>query len=403
MGKETPTDLGQLDKSKEGSNGNEADKPGAFAVVLPDGSILVNTPDHKQDAKHQRKETASPRQPDEEKEEVTEIPNSDNRDASMGRTWRDRRPRQSDSEEEEEEEEEETEDRTPGAFAFSNEEGNLVRRRRGRMSTPMVEEGQTSSILLMEDEESAVVVSEVIHGELIDGVADAAQVADGLHAELAERLEIELAKRLLKERELQVIAQVVQVPTKEDGGNDNDDDDEDSSICGLSQNCFFLVVAVLLLIIVGVVVGVVVASGGRDGDPPTMAPTASPTILSPSPKFTQLLNIIGADTSDIELLQNSTTLQYEALHWLANMDAWEVDIDSFTSQEVFVERYVLALLFLSTNENSWIKDYNFLTPTSVCEWKNGEGGVVCNEDGLFVALNLGKSKHEEVDWLVLFL
>jgi hypothetical protein len=38
-----------LDESNEGSN--NADKPGAFVVVFPDGSPLVNGPDGKQDAK----------------------------------------------------------------------------------------------------------------------------------------------------------------------------------------------------------------------------------------------------------------------------------------------------------------------------------------------------------------
>jgi hypothetical protein len=217
-----------------------------------------------------------------------------------------------------------------------------------------------------------------------------ARVTDRLHAELAERLEREVAERMSKERELQIVAQAVQVPTKEAGGND-DDDDEDSSICGLSRNCFVLVVAVSLLIIVGVVVGVVVALGGKGGDPPTMAPTAtvgktpaptaSPTIYT-SPKFTQLLNLLGAVTPDIKLLQDPTTFQYSALDWLANVDAWEVDIDSVPPQ-VFVERYVLALLFLSTNGKTWSQGYNFLTPTSVCDWSGKSDddsikGVICD-------------------------
>jgi hypothetical protein len=145
------------------------------------------------------------------------------------------------------------------------------------------------------------------------------------------------------------------------------------------RKCVWILV---FLLIVGVVVGVVVALNGKDGDPPIMtptvtvnqtpAPTAPPTILSTSPKFTQLLNLIGAVTSDIKFLQDRTTLQYAALDWLANMDAWEVDIDSVPPQ-VFVERYVLALLFFSTNGPSWRKGLNFLKPTSVCDWP----GVTC--------------------------
>jgi hypothetical protein len=110
-----------------------------------------------------------------------------------------------------------------------------------------------------------------------------------------------------------------------------------------------------------------------------LAPTGSPTTLSTSPKFTQLLNITSAVTSDIKLLQDPTTFQYAALDWLANEDGWWVDIDSFPPQ-VFVERYVLALLYFSTNGTSWRKDLNFLMPTPVCDWS----GVTCDaSDGIY--------------------
>jgi hypothetical protein len=149
---------------------------------------------------------------------------------------------------------------------------------------------------------------------------------------------------------------------------------------------------------VGVFVGVGAALGKKDNYPrmnrtpaptasptmnPTPAPTASPTILYTRPTFTQLLNLIGNVTSDIEFLQNRTTpLQYAALDWLANVDTWEVDIDSIQEPQVFVERYVLALLFFSTNGTLW-KNQNFLNSTSVCDWsgKDDDGnskGVTCD-------------------------
>jgi hypothetical protein len=87
---------------------------------------------------------------EEEKQAEMEIANSNNFDASMGRDRRARRPRESDSEESEEEEE--AEEATPGAFAFSNEQGILVRRIKGHATTSMVEEGHTSSLSLMENE-----------------------------------------------------------------------------------------------------------------------------------------------------------------------------------------------------------------------------------------------------------
>jgi hypothetical protein len=161
----------------------------------------------------------------------------------------------------------------------------------------------------------------------------------------------------------------------------------------------------LLLVAVAFGVAEAVSSNNNNGATmPTMAPTASPNMAptaSPTTlEFAQLLNLIEAGTSDINFLQDRTTLQYEALDWLANVDAWEVDMDSVPSQ-VFVERYVLALLFLSTNGYLWRSGCNFLTPTSVCEWNNGRRGVFCDEDDLIVALSLGNSKHKEVDWFIL--
>jgi hypothetical protein len=67
-----------------------------------------------------------------------------------------------------------------------------------------------------------------------------------------------------------------------------------------------------------------------------LAPTASFTILFTSPKFTQLLNITGAVTSDIKSLQDPTMFQYAALDWLANVDGWWVDINLVPPQ-FFVE------------------------------------------------------------------
>ncbi len=99
-------------------------------------------------------------------------------------------------------------------------------------------------------------------------------------------------------------------------------------------------------------------------------------------------------------MQDRTTFQYNALDWLANEDAWAVDINS-VPPEVFVERYVLALLFFSTNGPAWRQGLNFLEPTSVCEWSgqisNGivinavgqipDNGVLC--DGNVTALKMG--------------
>jgi hypothetical protein len=340
---------------------------------------------------------------EEEKEEVTDIPNFDNsRDAStMGRDWRDRRPRDSDSEEAEEEEEEETADTRPGAFASSNEQGNLVRRVKGYITTPMVEEGQTLS---NEVSTSPSILSEPRKPSARDEqslmVAELAEPSQD-HEELRRRYE-ELEKIVNEAVSGEAVTGTVMV-------ENDDDDDEDSSICGLSRNCFFLVVAVLLLIIVGVILGVILGV-----TIPTEAPTVTPTVTpiqSPAPtkaptaaptacldcRLTEIL--LQKEVSDAEALQDESSPQFQALRWLANNDTAVLDLDS-TPPVILVERYVLAMLYFATSGEGWEDQRNFLSGRSVCEWNDGSRGAICNEDDLFVYLDLSKSTHEEVPVLI---
>jgi hypothetical protein len=236
------------------------------------------------------------------------------------------------------------------------------------------------------DDEQAEDVNEDDNPNLVVAAEISPDTAD-LEAEVEKlkREAIEIKKQLLQELLQGVTAAEVVEERKEQPPS--------------RRRCVWILLgllAALLLIIVGVVVGVAVAS--HDEPVPTVnktpAPTASPTgTLSTSPKFTQLLSLIGQVTSDIESLQNITTLQYAALNWLANVDDWEVDIDSVPPQ-VVVERYVLALLYYSTNGTSWRKDYNFLTPTSVCDWSRKSSddiikGVICDGIDYVSRLEMG--------------
>jgi hypothetical protein len=296
----------------DGLNGNEPEKPGAFTVV-PDGSLSVKALDGKQDAKEGKRSVW--KEGNSTTKRVSGEPD-ESKEGSNG-----------------------NEAETPGAVG-------------------VVGFNRDKSDSSSEDNSLDLVVAAEISPDNGD-----------LEAQFDEKLNRQagqIKKQLMDDLLLHVTAAEVVEEAKPPG----------------PRRCVWIL---LCLLIVGVVVGVVVALGGKDGNPPTMAPTAtviktpdptaSPTILATSPKFTQLLNLIGAVTSDIQLLQDRTTLQYAALDWLANLDAWEVDVDS-VPPHVFVERYVLALLFFSTNGLSWRKGLNFLKPTSVCKWP----GVTC--DGL---------------------
>ena len=71
-----------------------------------------------------------------------------------------------------------------------------------------------------------------------------------------------------------------------------------------------------------------------------------------------------------------------------------------------VERYVLALLYFAINGTFWDHQYNFLGPSSVCEWQGREpdtsiensplSEVTCEEEGSVSALRLRKCKDGEL-------
>jgi hypothetical protein len=126
----------------------------------------------------------------------------------------------------------------------------------------------------------------------------------------------------------------------------------------------------------------------------TPAPTAAPTACTSLDCLAELL--LQNEVADAEALQVESSPQFLALRWLAYNDTMVLDLES-RSTVILVERYVLAVLCFATGAEGGLNEVNFLSSlSSVCEWK----GVSCNRDGLVVALDLGKSKHEEVIVLI---
>jgi hypothetical protein len=372
---------------------------------------------------------------EEEKQEVTEITKSDNRDASMGRDRRARRPRHLDYEEE---------DPTPGAFAFSNEQGNSVRRLKGHITASMVEEDETSLIPLMELENDGPTSPSVLSEPRGPSTVEESSILGELAEPSQEDQELRRRYQDLQQKIKEAVTGTVIV-------ENDDDDDEDSSICGLSRNCFFLVATVLLLIIVGFILGVTIPllTSNNKNSPsidsvvtptqspaptkapikaptqsptqspsqspaptkaPTAAPTASPTqsqsptqspTQSPAPTTCTRLDCLAEillqnEVSDAAALQDDSSPQFRALRWLANEDTAVLDLDS-TPAVILVERYVLAMLYFATRGEGWFDHYS---ATSVCEWNMWEVGVFCNQEDLVVAILVCKSTHEEVPVLI---
>jgi hypothetical protein len=295
---------------------------------------------------------------------------------------------------------------TPGAFAFSNEQGNLVRQIRGPITASMVEEGQTSPLSLLESEgpRSPAVLSEprgpsaineqsLILGELVED------------SEREEELERQL-QELTKNVQNQAVTGTAIVDNS--GGGDHAQNAA-SSPFGRNSIIFLIGATLALLLVVGVILGVTIpltTNNDRDSPSinsavtptqspaPTKAPTASPTACTSLDCLTEILLQNGV--ADAEALQDKSSPQFLALRWLANNDAEVLDLDS-TSTMSIVERYVVAVLYFATSGEGGLNVLSFLTATSVCEWK----GISCNRDDLVVGLLLGTSKHEEGIVLIL--
>jgi hypothetical protein len=293
---------------------------------------------------------------------------------------------------------------TPGAFAFSNEQGNLVRRIMGPITASMVEKGQTSPLSLMESEgpTSPPFLSEPRGPSAIDEQS----FILGELAEASAREE-ELERRLQELQSVQKRAVAGTAIVENSSGGDHEQN-EASSPSGRKVRRFLMGAAVALLLVVGVIIGVTIpltTNNSKDSPyiesavtptqspAPTKAPTAAPTACTSLDCLAEIL--LQNEVADAEALQDDSSPQFQALRWLANNDTAVLDLDR-TSPAILVERYVLAVFYFTTSGEGWGDQHNFLSGTSVCEWNTGSKGVLCNRDEMVADLDLRKSKHGEV-------
>jgi hypothetical protein len=99
---------------------------------------------------------------------------------------------------------------------------------------------------------------------------------------------------------------------------------------------------------------------------------------------------------DQAMQQELSSPQYKAFDWMTNSDS--NDLQSTLSDDELVDRFVLVILYFATNGESWWDQAGFLRPlNSHCSWNSGFGrferGVVCNDEGAVVTLNLCKFRH----------
>jgi hypothetical protein len=81
--------------------------------------------------------------------------------------------------------------------------------------------------------------------------------------------------------------------------------------------------------------------------------------------------------------------QETALEW------HETDLGRISSPGEIVERFVLAVIYFTTNGGQWYRNDLWLSGGSLCQWF----GIICHEDGN-ISIDLSKhTNHFRVGWL----
>lgn len=167
--------------------------------------------------------------------------------------------------------------------------------------------------------------------------------------------------------------------------------------------CLFIIMIIIIATLAaGLSVLFLENSDGEDAIP-TMAPVEPIPTAPPTARFDFLAALLQDFFDDPLPWEDSTTPQYEALDWLANEDAWLPtnlqDIGDPT--QIILERYVLAVVYMSFGGDNWAFKTEFLnSDLQVCDWSTlychstdecETLGVECGSSGQFVTgLSLSK-------------
>jgi hypothetical protein len=136
---------------------------------------------------------------------------------------------------------------------------------------------------------------------------------------------------------------------------------------------------VLALAILGIVLGVTLGKkqGSTRG---TVEPTPSPT----REIFVSLQTLIESVSFDGgAALLDPLSPQYKALTWLGG----NKNLEEYSVQTT-IQRYVLAVVYYSTNGESWTESDGWLTDDDECIWFSDSTRLVCDESGTFNRLVL---------------
>lgn len=131
--------------------------------------------------------------------------------------------------------------------------------------------------------------------------------------------------------------------------------------------CCCICSAFILLIILAVVIPQTGSSGSSSSSrKPSRNQNNGQATLPPGafePRVDMVRNFLSA-FSDADALNQQGSPQHKASEWIADQDILHLPIDDPT----FIERYALAVFYLSMGGPKWPLHLGFLTESSTCDW-----------------------------------
>lgn len=106
--------------------------------------------------------------------------------------------------------------------------------------------------------------------------------------------------------------------------------------------------------------------------------------LDPVEQFNRLVRPISG-----EALEDSTSPQFRALEWIANLDPAKLSVGE-DSAEVIQQRYVAAVLYFALGGTQWTDTFNFLSADKACLWNVDKLGIHCDEWDEITSIRLRK-------------
>jgi hypothetical protein len=163
----------------------------------------------------------------------------------------------------------------------------------------------------------------------------------------------------------------------------------------------------LTVFMVGVIIGLIMiflSNLKRDDENSVESNIEVPNNAGHNPlsRAEELLHVLES-LSGSHTFDDVNSPEYMAYEWLVND---YTILDAPTRSDKMFERYIVSLLYFSTSGGDWSKKYNFLSAESVCKWNvagqnpDQKYGVVCDDTGYVVGIDLGKSKQSQVCFMI---